>query len=175
MDNYTTVEKEKLEAFKSDVIVWRNLVRDIYPWPSDIDCLKFALTELSEALDAELRMNRTFKRNNVKDHSVKSELGDALFMILSFEKYEPGSVIYVNAGPANLLAAISALANATILLMQVYAGNVGYTLEKDVFPLLDVTLSFIFGHTEFDEDALYQTIKKIDDKHVKPIDKKEIM
>lgn len=64
-----------------------------FPLPNVLDCIRFAICELSEYDDALLRQERTGdKRNNDKAHDPRSELGQALYMLLSAAvqlKYEP--------------------------------------------------------------------------------------
>jgi hypothetical protein len=55
-----------------------------FPLPSVLDCIRYAITELAEYDDALLRAERTGdKRNNGKEHDPRSELGQALYMLLS--------------------------------------------------------------------------------------------
>ena len=55
-----------------------------FPLPSVLDCIRYAITELAEMDDALLRQERTGdKRNNDKAHDPRSELGQALYMLLS--------------------------------------------------------------------------------------------
>jgi hypothetical protein len=55
-----------------------------FPLPSVLDCIRYAITELAEYDDALLRAERTGdKRNNDKAHDARSELGQALYMLLS--------------------------------------------------------------------------------------------
>ena len=55
-----------------------------FPLPNVLDCIRFAICELSEYDDALLRQERTGdKRNNDKAHDPRNELGQALYMLLS--------------------------------------------------------------------------------------------
>ena len=55
-----------------------------FPLPSVLDCIRYAITELAEYEDALLRQERASdKRNNDKQHDPRSELGQALYMLLS--------------------------------------------------------------------------------------------
>lgn len=55
-----------------------------FPLPSVLDCIRYSLCELCEYDDALLRQERTGdKRNNDKAHDPRSELGQALYMLLS--------------------------------------------------------------------------------------------
>ena len=62
----------------------RELTAATFPLPSVLDCIRYAITELAEYDDALLRQERTGdKRNNDKTHDPRSELGQALYMLLS--------------------------------------------------------------------------------------------
>ena len=62
----------------------RQLTAATFPLPSVLDCIRYAITELAEYDDALLRAERTGdKRNNDKAHDPRSELGQALYMLLS--------------------------------------------------------------------------------------------
>ena len=62
----------------------RELTNGVFPLPSVLDCIRYAITELAEYDDALLRQERTGdKRNNDKAHDPRGELGQALYMLLS--------------------------------------------------------------------------------------------
>jgi len=62
----------------------RQLTAATFPLPSVLDCIRYAITELAEYDDALLRQERTGdKRNNDKGHDPRTELGQALYMLLS--------------------------------------------------------------------------------------------
>lgn len=71
----------------------RQRTAGVFPLPSVLDCIRYAITELAEYDDALLRQERTGdKRNNDKAHDPRSELGQALYMLLSAAvqlEYEP--------------------------------------------------------------------------------------
>ena len=66
-------------------LVWefRREMQDYFPTPNQADSIKFAFTEVGEALDAELRQNPLYKRNNEKAHSVERELTQCAMMLLT--------------------------------------------------------------------------------------------
>lgn len=51
-------------------------------WPDKKDSILWLFTELGELVDAVLRLESGWVRNNNKDTDVASELGDCLFMLL---------------------------------------------------------------------------------------------
>jgi hypothetical protein len=72
----------------------RQRTAGVFPLPSVLDCIRYAITELAEYDDALLRQERQGdKRNNIKQmHDPRSELGQALYMLLSAmmqHNYEP--------------------------------------------------------------------------------------
>lgn len=55
-----------------------------FPYPSAVDCMRYAVQELAEFDDAMMRQEQpTHKRNNGKEHDPRKELGQAGYMILS--------------------------------------------------------------------------------------------
>ena len=55
-----------------------------FPFPSALDCIRYAVTELAEYDDALLRQERAGdKRNHDKAHDPRSELGQCGYMLLS--------------------------------------------------------------------------------------------
>lgn len=66
-----------------EVQAWRASVQHCFPTPTDGDALSFAVTEAAEALDAELRQNTAYKRNQDKAHSVERELTQCALMLLT--------------------------------------------------------------------------------------------
>lgn len=62
---------------------FRTEVEDNFPTPPRDDSLAFAYTEVAEALDAQLRQNPRYKRNNDKAHSIERELTQCAMMLLT--------------------------------------------------------------------------------------------
>jgi hypothetical protein len=63
----------------------RQRTQGVFPLPSVLDCIRYAITELAEYDDALLRQERQGdKRNNIKQmHDPRSELGQCAYMIVS--------------------------------------------------------------------------------------------
>lgn len=63
----------------------RNCTNDSFPLPSPIDCLWYAKTEGDgESVDAWLRERRSADlRNNTRDHNMRKEVGQAIYMLAS--------------------------------------------------------------------------------------------
>ena len=66
-------------------LVWqaRAELEPYWPTPNTQDALLFALTELGEAVDADLRTNGDYARNRDKDLDVLDELADCAMMLLT--------------------------------------------------------------------------------------------
>lgn len=66
-------------------IVWtyRNRLERAWPTPPVEDALRFAVTEAAEVIDAELRINPTYARNNDKDLDPLDEVADCLMMLIT--------------------------------------------------------------------------------------------
>lgn len=67
------------------------LLKAEYPYPVVEDCIDFARTELAEVLEAILRENPIYRRNNTKKFDKIRELGQLLWMIGSAILKTPGS------------------------------------------------------------------------------------
>jgi len=67
------------------VVVWqyRGELEHVWPTPPPEDCRWFAYTEAGEAIDAMLRNNLKYRRNNAKKLDEKDEWADCLIMLLS--------------------------------------------------------------------------------------------
>ena len=84
-------------------LVWdtRRELGEAWPTPEPIDALRFALTEAGEAMDAWLRTNPLYRRNNEKTLSVHAELADCAMMLLTALGPEI-DVAEMSVEPANL-------------------------------------------------------------------------
>jgi hypothetical protein len=71
------------EIIATHRLVWeyRNMLEAHWPTPGRIDALRFAFTEAGEAMDADLRSNPVYARNNDRNMSVPDELGDCAMML----------------------------------------------------------------------------------------------
>jgi len=153
------ITKEVMETYKEMVIKWRKQTKHAYPWPNDYDCIRFALTELGEALDAEMRENKGYKRNNVKNHGVNDELGDALFMLFSIDGYTPGNIPVIKTNKNVVMA---------MMYLSIIAGSwESVEATQDEWDsAMDVVVAYILGNKGFSFDNLKNTIKKLEGKHL---------
>lgn len=59
-----------------------------FPYPSAVDCMRYAIQEMAEMDDAMMRQEQPeHKRNNGREHDPRKELGQAGFMLLSAALY----------------------------------------------------------------------------------------
>ncbi len=74
-----------LLASVEDIYTFRSRpdVAAVWATPSPYESLRFAATEIAEALDAELRQNAIFARNNHKNLEVNAELADHVIMLVT--------------------------------------------------------------------------------------------
>jgi hypothetical protein len=72
-----------LQNAQTAVWVYRERLHERWATPPLLDCLKFALTEVGEALDAELRQNLTYHRNTDRERDYVEEVADATMMFLT--------------------------------------------------------------------------------------------
>ena len=62
----------------------RERTAGVFPLPSPLDCIRYAICELAEYDDALLRLERIGdKRNNARQPDPRAELGQAFYMLLS--------------------------------------------------------------------------------------------
>ncbi len=62
----------------------RNCTNDTFPLPNVGDCIRYAITELAEMVDAQLRMSQPeHLRNNHRNHDPRKECGQAGYMLIS--------------------------------------------------------------------------------------------
>lgn len=62
---------------------YRARLSNVWPTPPPLDALKFAVTEAAEVIDAELRTNPSYARNNDKDLDPLDEVADCLMMLVT--------------------------------------------------------------------------------------------
>ena len=74
----------------------RQRTAGVFPLPSPLDCIRYAICELAEYDDALLRLERIGdKRNNARQPDPRAELGQAFYMLLSAAVqvgYEPNGL-----------------------------------------------------------------------------------
>jgi hypothetical protein len=117
----------------------RALTAATFPLPSVLDCIRYAITELAEYDDALLRAERTGdKRNNDKQHDPRSELGQALYMLLSAAVQLGHEPEYFSADGGVTESYLDAVSTMAI---------VGY----DVFKMSDVPWTVDLVHKELDD------------------------
>lgn len=72
-----------LQTLHTAVWEFRAEMYNDFPTPGRDDSLAFAFTESAEAVDAQLRQNPRYKRNNEKAHTVEQELTQCAIMLLT--------------------------------------------------------------------------------------------
>jgi len=73
----------KVSEMYTNVWSMRQFLDDVWPTPDMWTSLRFAVTEAAEALDAELRTDARWARNNDKNLDVIDELADCTLMLLT--------------------------------------------------------------------------------------------
>lgn len=139
-----------------------------FPMPSAGDCAAFAVTELGEVVDAMLRNDPEYIRNNAKLPDIEMEVGDAFLMIGS-------AIIAVEKGPY-----LSGCGNEKAWVA--YKGAMKNLLDARVrmalgFPAMDISrsleqaghyLDIFCKYVDIDpEAALDKSINKLMEKHGK--------
>lgn len=74
---------QRLEDLHGVVWAWRAEVEGYFPTPNRDDSLAFALTEVAEAFEAQLRSNEDYKRRDQKEHTEWRELTQCAMMLLT--------------------------------------------------------------------------------------------
>ena len=74
---------DELKAMHRSLWEFRREISPYWPTPNREDSLAFAFTEAGEVVDAQLRENSTYKRNNDKEHTVERELAQCVMMLLT--------------------------------------------------------------------------------------------
>lgn len=66
-------------------LVWnfRLAYEEYWPTPNVEDSIRFAFTEIGEVVDAELRGDITYRRNNARDPNIDYELADVAIMLIT--------------------------------------------------------------------------------------------
>ena len=75
--------EDELRQAHGDVWRFRAEMNGVFPTPGRDDSLVFAFTEVAEALDALMRENPVYKRNNDKEHTIERELAQCAMMLLT--------------------------------------------------------------------------------------------
>lgn len=100
-------ERNPLQELWSRVEEFRHMMRrTAWVHPDPDDCLRFAVTEVAEALDAWLRVKGGFARNRTGDKDVHAELADCAIMLLSAVRY-PDHLELMEAKPKHIDAIVS--------------------------------------------------------------------
>ncbi len=72
-----------IQELHAEVWAFRREMAAYFPTPNQADSLAFAFTEVAEAVDATLRLNPIYKRNQSKAHGVERELAQCAMMLLT--------------------------------------------------------------------------------------------
>lgn len=70
-----------LQELHGEVWRWRDRMRATWPEPDRLNSLRFAATEAAEAIDATLRADPKYLRNNHKGHDLRGELAQCALML----------------------------------------------------------------------------------------------
>lgn len=135
-------------------LIWsyRHRLADRWPTPPPVDALRFAFTEAAEAMDAWLRLQPAYNRNNAKVLSVEEELADCLMMLITAlgPAWQPP---VIGGYSATLEGICSAVADCMLKASWGYVGwpkltevaivKIDYYLDADPVPLVTARLARI--------------------------------
>lgn len=77
------MRQETMIELRGLIWTYRHRLADRWPTPPPVDALRFAFTEAAEAMDAWLRLQPAYNRNNAKVLSVEEELADCILMMVT--------------------------------------------------------------------------------------------
>lgn len=72
-----------LKRIHNDIWSFRSEMSSYWPAPSSIDSLRFAFTEAGEVMDAFLRTNPDYVRNNYRNVAMQDEIADCVIMLVT--------------------------------------------------------------------------------------------
>jgi len=75
--------QDELKRYHEMVWRYRAELEETWPTPTVLDSLRFAVCEACEAMDAKLRENALYSRNNEKNLSTVDELADCIMMVMT--------------------------------------------------------------------------------------------
>lgn len=177
-------QMKQLEKAEAMVQQFRIDTRGFFAEPSIQESLLFALTEIGEAIDAQLRTDDRFARNNSRNISVVDELTDVLFMLISAwiqiipdDSFDPESCVQeINVEYDIQYFLVDLMHNTTIVYQGVeqaimYPGNSLMQMKWVKQNLGEVMLSVIGLLDEYDpsgitwEQRLQQRLNDLINKH----------
>jgi len=104
---------DDLEQLIDFVAAHRTATQDARPFPGAADSLAFAATEGAEYIDALLRVNPTYLRNNAKAPDAKRELAQTGYMIASaIVRLQGGDEARPDARMVQMAGVLSTIATA---------------------------------------------------------------
>lgn len=136
--------RDDLRALWAAVWAFRAEMEEHFPTPGQDDSLAFAFTEIAEAIDAELRKNPLYKRNNDKAHTVERELTQCAMMLLTavprtwngwdgLQIYQTGLVWTVRNIAIRVAGCLSVPSDTEYILSTVVTINTAVNLHAELF------------------------------------------
>jgi hypothetical protein len=106
----------------------RLMLEGKFPYPSAVDCMRYAIQEMAEYDDARMREDQPdHKRNNERQADARKELGQAGYMILSamlhYEKTNPQKSVTIKLETGNTV-------NVWSQVVQFAGSSVFFALDK---------------------------------------------
>lgn len=122
------MRQETMIELRDLIWTYRHRLADRWPTPPPVDALRFAFTEAAEAMDAWLRLQPAYNRNNAKELSVEDELADCMMMLITAlgPAWQPPALGAYSATLEGICAAV-----ADCMLKAAW-GNVGWSKLAEI-------------------------------------------
>lgn len=122
------MRQETMLELRDLIWTYRHRLADRWPTPPPVDALRFAFTEAAEAMDAWLRLQPAYNRNNAKELSVEDELADCMMMLITAlgPAWQPSALGAYSATLEGICAAV-----ADCMLKAAW-GNVGWSKLAEI-------------------------------------------
>lgn len=155
-------------TIKLSETVWtfRKDYEKYWPTPNKLDSLRFAFTEIAEAIDADLRGNITYRRNNQRNPSVEEELADcAIMLITSLPNVEVSDYIWGSTPPhaSGTLERIAKYVTRALFRKHLPSKTI---YEIDVYTALWYIVDYVGGYDVL-QRLIKQRLARIYNKHVR--------
>ncbi len=93
---------QTLRNIHCEVWAFRHRNERYWPTPITLDSLRFALTEVAKAIDADLRSIKEYRRNNIREQDITEELADCAIMLATALGPDYDTFISYNSSNASL-------------------------------------------------------------------------
>lgn len=153
-------------------VVWdfrqRPEIAQAWPAPDLLDSLRFAACEAAEAVDAQLRQNKTYVRNREDEASIQDELADCAMMLITAWGPGPRAENGVFNPHRWMLASVHGQDPLVGILLTVTTALGDYLRGTPCWPMVRLALHMIANYPDLDLGArVAARLARIEEKHVR--------